>query len=65
MLIVSLPRTQIFILSGTQTMDTSTTHTRLHSVENGRGKIKKKQKTSVIQFILEATLLKEGIKKEW
>ena len=39
MLTVLFPGTQIILLSGTQTMNKSTAHTRDHSVENGLGKI--------------------------
>ena len=41
MLDVLLPGTHMILLSGIQTMNKSTTHTRDHSVENRLGKIKK------------------------
>ena len=39
MVAVLVQGTQMILLSGTQTMNKTTTHIRNHSVENGRGKI--------------------------
>ena len=50
MLAVLLPGTQKILLSGRQTMNESTTHTRDYSIENGLGNIKKK--TSIILLFL-------------
>ena len=41
MLLVLLPGTQTILLPSTQTMNKSSTQTRDHSVENGKGKIRK------------------------
>ena len=47
------------LLSCTQRMNKSTTHTRDHSIKNGLGKITNEHYT----VILEATLQKEAIEK--
>ena len=60
MLAVLFPVTQIILLSGTQTVNKSTTHTRCHSIEKGLGKITHLHYT----VILEATLPKAGREKE-
>ena len=59
MLAVLLPETQIILLSGTQKMNKSTTHTRDYTLENGPGKIT----NSHYAVILEAILEKEAIEK--